>query len=327
MMQPTLPPDPTGATHIPVLLAEVLAGLAIGPGARVIDATLGGGGHTAAILARSAPGGQVLGIDADPAALRRVAERLADAVAAGRLRTAAGNFGNLEQLAIAHDFLAVDAILLDLGVSSFQLETAGRGFSFTLDGPLDMRFDPAQGESAADIVNTWGEEALADLLYRYGEEHKSRRIARHLVQHRPFTTTSALADAVAKAVGGRRGSRIHPATQTFQALRIAVNHELAQLEAVLPQCLRILKPGGRLAIISFHSLEDRIVKRWMQQEAATTIADPMTPAGWRERKPALVLVNRKPIMASEAEIQQNPRSRSARLRIAERITQQDISAM
>lgn len=318
-----LPPDPTGATHTPVLLAEVLAGLAIRPGARVIDATLGGGGHTAAILAQTAPDGQVLGVDADPAALRRVNERLAPAVAVGRLLTVAGNFGELERLANQFDFLAVDAILLDLGVSSFQLETPNRGFSFNLDGPLDMRFDPTSGESAADIVNNWPEEALADLIYRYGEERKSRRIARYLVQHRPLMSTSQLAEAVTKAVGGRRGSRMHPATQTFQALRIAVNQELAQLEATLPQCWRLLKPGGRLAIISFHSLEDRIVKQWMQQAAATTIGDPMNPMGRRERNPTLVLVNRKPIMASDAEIQRNPRSRSARLRIAERIAEAD----
>jgi 16S rRNA (cytosine1402-N4)-methyltransferase len=284
----------------------------------VIDGTLGGGGHTSAILTATAPDGQVLGIDADPAALRRVAERLAEALAHGRLTMVQGNFGAIYQLAQQAGFVSVDALLLDLGVSSFQIETAARGFSFLQDGPLDMRFDPTQGPSAAEIVNTWSEQALADLLYRYGEEGQSRRIARHLIQQRPFTTTGQLALAVERAVGGRRGSRLHPATQTFQALRIAVNQELTQLERALPQCLALLKPGGRLAIISFHSLEDRIVKQWMQQEAAEWVADPAQRSGRRERTPTLAILTRKPITASTAEIAENARSRSAKLRIAQK---------
>jgi 16S rRNA (cytosine1402-N4)-methyltransferase len=310
-----LPPDPIGASHAPVLLAEVMDGLLVGPGMRMIDGTLGGGGHTAAFLQNSAPDGQVLGIDADPAALRRVRERLAEEIAQGRLRLAAGNFGEIEALAQTHGFAAVDAILLDLGVSSFQLETADRGFSFSQEGPLDMRFDPTQGESAADIVNSWPETELADLLYHYGEERQSRRIARYLVQHRPFTTTAHLAAAIERAVGGRRGSRLHPATQSFQALRIVVNRELEQLQQALPQCLRLLKPRGRLAVISFHSLEDRIVKQWMQAEAATSVSDPALLAGHRPRTPTVALITRKPITASTVELQRNPRSRSAKLRI------------
>jgi 16S rRNA (cytosine1402-N4)-methyltransferase len=310
-----LPPDPIGTSHEPVLLAEVMDGLLVGPGMRMIDGTLGGGGHTAAFLERSAPDGAVLGIDADPAALRRVRERLAGAIAQGRLALAAGNFGEIEALAQAHGFTEVDAILLDLGVSSFQLETADRGFSFSQEGPLDMRFDPTQGESAADIVNSWPEKDLADLLYHYGEERQSRHIARYLVQHRPYTTTAQLAAAIERAVGGRRGSRLHPATQSFQALRIAVNRELEQLQQALPQCLRLLKPGGRLAVISFHSLEDRIVKQWMQTEAATSVSDPAQLSGRRPRTPTLALVTRKPITASTVELQRNPRSRSAKLRI------------
>jgi 16S rRNA (cytosine1402-N4)-methyltransferase len=301
------------------MVAEVLAGLALLPGQRVIDGTLGGGGHTAALLEQNGPTGQVLGIDADPSAIRRVQGWLAEAVASGRLQIVQGFFSEMEALALAHRFVPVDAILLDLGVSSFQIETPDRGFSFQLDGPLDMRFDPRQGESAADIVNTWPERDLAELLYRYGEEHQSRRIARYLVQQRPFTTTGELAAAIERAVGGRRGSRTHPATQSFQALRIAVNHELEQIESVLPQTLRLLKAGGRLAVISFHSLEDRLVKLWMQQEAATSVADPASRTGRRDRAPALELVTRKPIIAGDVELQRNPRSRSAKLRIARRM--------
>ncbi len=310
--------DPEQAGHIPVLLDEVLAGLALSPGLLVIDGTLGGGGHTAALLAHTAPTGRVLGLDADPAAIRRVTLTLAAAIATARLSLVQGNFGNLATLATQHGFAAVDAILLDLGLSSFQLETPERGFSFGQDGPLDMRFDPTQGLSAADIVNQWPEQEVADLIYRYGEERLSRKIARYLVQRRPFVTTGALAAAIEQAVGGRKGSRIHPATRTFQALRIAVNEELTQLERVLPQALQLLKPGGRLAVISFHSLEDRIVKQWMQQEARTFVPNKLLPQGGYERTAQLELITRKPIVASETESATNPRSRSAKLRIAQK---------
>ncbi len=312
-------PDPVNAAHVPVLLNEVLESLEIHPGARLIDGTLGGGGHTEAMLNAAAPDGQVLGIDADPAALSRVQIRLASAIASGRLTIAHSHFGQLSEVAIAHHFTDVDAILLDLGVSSFQLETAARGFSFTHDGPLDMRFDPTQGSSAAEIVNTWREQDIADLIFQYGEERQSYKIARYLVNHRPFTTTAQLAQAIEQAVGGRRGHRLHPATQTFQALRIAVNQELTELTTVLPQCLALLKPGGRLAIISFHSLEDRIVKQWLQQEARTYVTDRTTLYGGYERTSTLEIITRKPIIASAAEIQRNPRSRSAKLRVAQKI--------
>ncbi len=305
--------------HVPVLLEAVLEGLQIRPGMRMVDATVGGGGHTEAMLQRSAPDGLVLGLDADPEAIQRVAERLFHAVQAGRLQLVQTNFTQLRQTVHAHHLAPVDAILLDLGVSSFQLDLADRGFSFQQDGPLDMRFDPAQPLSAADIVNTWPEQELADLLYQYGEERRSRRIARYLVRHRPFETTGQLARAVEQAVGGRRGERLHPATRTFQALRIAVNQELAALESVLPQCLAVLKPGGRLAVISFHSLEDRIVKRWMRAEASSFVQDPSHPQGGYEKAPELRIMTRKPIVPDVAEIQHNPRSRSAKLRIAERL--------
>jgi len=308
--------------HVPVLLREVLDGLALRPGACVIDATLGGGGHTAAILERSAPDGHVLGLDADPAALDRVRNQLNAAIETGRLTLVQTPFDQMARVAHQHAITAVHAILLDLGLSSFQLESPARGFSFLRNGPLDMRFDPAQPISAADIVNTWSEQELADIIYHHGEERQSRRIARRIVQARPLYTTHELAAVVADAVGsarrGRRPGRIHPATRTFQALRIAVNHELAQVERTLPQCLDLLQPGGRLAVISFHSLEDRIVKQWMQQEARTYVPDATHPHGGYERNARLQLITRKPITPTPREVEQNPRSRSAKLRIAEK---------
>ena len=311
--------DETGLVHVPVLLAEVMAGLALRPGDRIIDGTLGGGGHTAACLERIAPDGRVLGLDADPAAIERVTRRLADAVQAGRLVPVQAPFETMQDVATAHDFAPVDAILLDLGISSFQLETPARGFSLMHPGPLDMRFDPQADISAADIVNGWPERELADLIFAYGEEHRSRRIARFLVQQRPITTTDQLAAVVERAVGGRRGQRIHPATRTFQALRIAVNRELAQLETVLPQALALLRPGGRLAVISFHSLEDRIVKRWMQAEARNYVPDRTHPQGGITRTPTLRIITGKPVTPTPEEIERNARSRSAKLRIAERL--------
>ena len=311
--------DPPEATHLPVMLQEIVEGLQIQPDLHMIDCTVGGGGHTAVMLEKSGPGGKVLGLDADPAAIRRTTARFADEITEGRLTLAQANFGDLANIAQTRGFTGIHAILLDLGVSSFQLETPERGFSFTHDGPLDMRFDPHQGSSAAEVVNQWPEHEIADLIYQYGEERQSRRIARYLVQHRPFTTTRELAAAVEQACGGRRGSRIHPATRTFQALRIAVNEELSQLERVLPQCLDLLARGGRLAVLTFHSLEDRIVKRWMQSEGSTYVHDEMLLQGGYERQPTLKILTRKPITATDAEITHNPRSRSAKLRIAERI--------
>lgn len=312
-------PGEAGLQHISVLLDEAVDGLDLQPGDRAIDGTLGGGGHTAYLLERTGAGGQVLGLDADPAAIARVTARFPAEIAVGRLILVQTNFGDMAQAAQAHDFDQVDGILLDLGVSSFQLETAERGFSWMMAGPLDMRFDPHQPTSAADIVNSWPERDLADLIYRYGEERNSRRIARYLVAHRPVNTTEELAQMVERAVGGRRGDRIHPATRTFQALRIAVNQELAQLERVLPQSLALLKAGGRLAVISFHSLEDRIVKQWMQSEASDFVHDRAHPYGGTTRTPALRVITGKPMTPSSAEIERNPRSRSAKLRIAARL--------
>jgi 16S rRNA (cytosine1402-N4)-methyltransferase len=305
--------------HQSVLLDEVLAGLKLQSGATAIDCTLGGGGHTAHILAQTAPTGRVLGLDADPDAIKRVAKRFAEEIAAGRLTLVQSPFEDLAEAAEAKGFAQVDAILMDLGVSSFQLDQGQRGFSLLHPGPLDMRFDPEQSPSAADIVNNWPERELADLIYQYGEERHSRRIARLLVQKRPITTTAQLAELVTRAVGGRRGERLHPATRTFQALRIAVNRELEQLSNVLPQALSLLRPGGRLAVISFHSLEDRIVKQWSQAEATDFVQDRMHPLGGTAHTPTLRIVTTKPITPSAAELERNPRSRSAKLRIVERL--------
>ena len=314
-------PDPQASSteHVPVLAGEALQGLGIQAGNLVIDGTLGGGGHAACILQQSAPDGRLLGLDADPAALVRASHRFAAEIEAGRMTAVHANFSDIETVARQHGFVDVHAILLDLGVSSFQLAEPERGFSLQLDGPLDMRMNLDQETSAWDIVNTWPERDLADLIYEYGEERASRRIARLLVASRPIERTQQLAALVERALGGRRGQRIHPATRTFQALRIGVNQELSSLEQTLPQCLRLLRPGGRLGVISFHSLEDRIVKHWMQQEAATFVPDPMHPMGGVPTTASIAIVTRKPLTATDAEREQNPRSRSAKLRIAERI--------
>jgi len=289
-------------THIPVLLEETIEALAVQPGGRYIDCTLGAGGHALAILERSSPGGQLLGIDADPEAIAVARARLEAHKSSTLLVN--DNFINLKTIATKYDFSPVHGILLDLGLSSPQLESSGRGFSFQGDEPLDMRLSPSQEITAADILNTSSEAELARLIRTLGEEHKSRRIARWIVQERPLKTTLELVRAIERAVGSRRG-RIHPATRTFQALRIAVNHELEHLSSALEQATSLLGAGGRLVVISYHSLEDRIVKRFMQEEA---------------RKACLRLVYKKVVTPSLAEVHFNPRSRSAKLRAAECIT-------
>lgn len=295
--------------HTPVLLSEVIAGLAPRSGGSYVDGTLGGGGHALSILAASTPNGQLLGIDTDPAALAAAGARLA--IYSERATLVHGNFRDLSRLAREHSFDRIDGLLLDLGVSSHQLDTAERGFSFANDAPLDMRLDPTEGETAADLVNETPEAELADLIYRYGEEHGSRRIARFIAEARrrqAIRTTSELADLVARALGGRHG-KIHPATRTFQALRIAVNRELESLELALPQAVELLKPAGRIAVISFHSLEDRIVKLFFRAESGY--------GGSGQAR--LQILTKKPIEASPDEARANPRSRSAKLRIAERV--------
>jgi 16S rRNA (cytosine1402-N4)-methyltransferase len=301
--------------HIPVLLEEVLAGLEVQPGGRYIDATLGAGGHAAAILRASAPDGELLGLDADPEAVAFARERLR--TFGDRAILQVWNFRHLNTVAIAQGFEQVDGILMDLGLSSRQLADAQRGFSFSQEGPLDMRLDPSAGPTAARLVNSLSESELAQILWEYGEERHSRRIARAIVANRPISTTDQLADLVAETIGRRE--KIHPATRTFQALRIAVNQELVVLDEALPQARDLLQPGGRLAVIAFHSLEDRLVKRFYQRESRDCICPPEVPFCVCEHQATLRVITRKPIRPTEIEVEQNPRSRSARLRVAERL--------
>jgi 16S rRNA (cytosine1402-N4)-methyltransferase len=305
------------ASHIPVLLDEVLKGLNLHPGQRYIDGTLGAGGHAEAILQTIAPDGQVLGLDADPVALNSARQRLAPYN--DRVHLVNANFSQLATIAHSYDFVPVHGILLDLGLSSMQLGDAERGFSFQHEGPLDMRYDPSGPITAADLVNNLSQSELADLLYRFGEERRSRSIARAIVAARPVRGTQELADLVARAVGGRRGARIHPATRTFQALRIAVNDELETLSSALSEATTILVPGGRLAVISFHSLEDRIVKNYLVQESKDCICPPEQLTCTCGHQATLRIITRKPIIASSDEINVNPRARSAKLRVAERM--------
>ncbi|HEU0164246.1 MAG TPA: 16S rRNA (cytosine(1402)-N(4))-methyltransferase RsmH, partial [Thermomicrobiales bacterium] len=245
-----------------------------------------------------------------------------------RLIPVHGNFGELGELAAERGITDLDGILLDLGVSSFQLDQAERGFSFRFDAPLDMRFDPTQGESAADLVNRMDAEELATLLWRYGEERQSRRIAAAIVDARSgsaIATTSQLAEIISDAVGGRRGRGIHPATRSFQALRIAVNRELEMLDRVLDASLSLLAPGGRLVVIAFHSLEDRIVKRFVEREVATCTCPPDQPVCTCDQVPRLKRIG-KPFKPSERELDENARSRSAIMRVAERLGEDEARA-
>jgi 16S rRNA (cytosine1402-N4)-methyltransferase len=308
---------PGGPQHVPVLYQQVLEGLQPAPGGTYIDGTVGLGGHAAGLLAASAPDGRLLGLDRDPSALALAQAHLAPFGRRAVLRQA--SYTEMAEVAaeVGDDFRAVDGILLDLGLSSLQLDDPARGFAFASEGPLDMRFDPAAPLSAADIVNDWPADELADLLYRYGEEPNGRKIARAIAAARPLSSTRALAQVVEKAVGGRRGERLHPATKTFQALRIAVNGELEAVEAVLPVATSLLKPGGRLAVISFHSLEDRLVKSFFRRQARGE--DDVNVPFPVPFEPVLELVTRKPLTAEDDEIARNPRARSAKLRIAEKL--------
>ncbi len=305
------------APHVPVLLDEVLDIFDPHPGQRFIDGTVGAGGHADAILKATAPNGQLLALDVDPAALNIARQRLAPH--AKRVRLVHANFAQLATIARNYDFLPVHGILLDLGLSSIQLSAAQRGFSFQSEGPLDMRYDPGGPTTAADLVNNLSRSELADLLYRFGEERRSRAIARAIVAVRPLYTTRELADVVVLAVGGRRKARIHPATRTFQALRIAVNDELEVLRDTLSEAPTLLSPGGRLAVISFHSLEDRIVKNYYLQESKACICPPEQPTCTCGHRATLRIITHKPITASSQETRLNPRARSAKLRAAERI--------
>jgi 16S rRNA (cytosine1402-N4)-methyltransferase len=300
-----------------VLLAESIDGLAVRSGARYVDGTLGLGGHAASILAASAPDGELLGIDADPDALVAATRRLAPLGA--RVRLVNGNFRDIAEIATREGFRPVAGVLLDLGVSSLQFSAHGRGFTIRWDQPLDMRMDPRQPTSARDIVNSYAEEELADLIFRFGEERRSRAIARAIVRARPVDTTAHLARVVEQAVGGA-GNRIHPATRTFQALRIVVNRELDSLVAALRAAHDLLEvPGGRLAVISYHSLEDRIVKEFIRRESRDCVCPPDLPVCVCGHRATVRPITRGAVSPSPAEVAANPRARSAKLRVAARL--------
>ena len=308
---------PREADHTPVLAEEVRAGLAVRPGESVIDATFGAGGHSTLLAADLGGSGKLTAIDRDPAA-RAYFEQLEKHVTINS-RLLRGDFGVvLPQLAA--NGVRADAILLDLGVSSMQLDQPERGFSYAADAPLDMRMDPTQEESARDLVNTWSEGDLVTIFRRYGEERYAKQIARAIVRRRreqPFERTGELVDTIKAAIPApARFGEGHPAKRVFQALRIAVNGELDSLSAALPAALEILRPGGRLAVISFHSLEDRIVKRFLRDRERGCTCPPDFPVCVCGHEPELRAVQRRPIRPSEGEVAANPRSSSARLRVA-----------
>lgn len=307
-------PEPEG--HIPVLYQAVLTALNLMPGGHYIDCTLGAAGHAAGILDRSAPDGRLLGLDRDPEAVEIAKRRLAGY--GERAMIQRRSFTELDQALKSVGWQKADGILFDLGLSSMQVDSPERGFSFRYEAPLDMRADPSQDLTAAQVVNQWSQSELADILARFGEERAAKRIAQFIVEHRPIQTTLELADIVERALGRRRG-RIHPATKTFQALRIAVNQELANLEVGLEKAIHSLEHGGRLVVIAFHSLEDRIVKHTLRRESQDCVCPPEQPVCTCEHNARLKLVSRRSIRAEEDEIEANPRARSASLRVAERI--------
>jgi len=305
----------TVPVHKPVLLSETVEVLQAQPGKRYIDCTLGSGGHATAILEKILPDGQLLGIDADPEAIEIAKARLANYRKSTIIIN--DNFANLETICRENNFLPVQGILFDLGISSTQLEISERGFSFQHDGPLDMRFSPTQELTAADIVNILPEDKLSQIIKAYGEEHQSKRIARYIIKSRSISSTHQLASIIQKAVGSRR-TKIHPATKTFMALRIAVNRELENLYTALKQAVNCLDHQGRLVVISYHSLEDRLVKQFMLQESKKCLCPPSIPVCQCGHIPSLKIISKKIITPSLTEIKSNPRSRSAKLRVAER---------
>ena len=305
------------STHTPVMVREVVAALNVRPGGRYVDCTVGAGGHAVAIMEDASPGGSLLGIDRDAAALdeaRSTLERYGDDVLLEQ-----GDFAEIDRICREADFAPVHGVLLDLGLSSLQLDDAERGFSFQREGPLDMRFDREQELTAEQIVNEYAVDDLADVLHRYGEEPQARRIARRIVERRPLRTTTELAKVVEEAVGGRARRQSHPATRTFQALRIAVNQELLSLETALPLAYGLLGDLGRLAVLSYHSLEDRLVKNYIRRESRDCLCPPRQPVCTCGHKAVLRPVDRGAVRPTETEVERNPRSRSARLRVAERL--------
>lgn len=284
----------TEPSHVPVLLDEVLEALNPQPGGTFIDATVGQGGHARAILSRVTPDGRLLGIDRDESNLAIAQKRLIQFGEAAVL--VHDSYANVTSHAYDHGFSGVDGILLDLGFSSAHIEEADRGFSFQNEGPLDMRYDRSSELTAAEIVNTWSEDELAACFRKWGEEPRARDIAKAIIAHRPVETTTELAELIRSVV--KTHGRTHPATRVFQAIRMAVNNELGELEVALPKMVDLLKPGGRLAIISFHSLEDRQVKQFLKSNDQ------------------LALINKRVIVPTQTEIKTNPRARSAKLRVA-----------
>lgn len=309
--------------HLSVLSPEVIEALVAGPGGLYVDATLGLGGHSERILQASEPDGRVLGIDVDPDAIERAQTRLGRF--GSRVSVVQGNFRDLLALAARAGVSEVDGVLFDLGVSSLQLSAAGRGFSFRYAAPLDMRMDPTLEQTAADLVNGLDESELTAMLRQYGEEPAAARISRSLVRQRPFQTTIELADAI-ELIAPRRGARIHPATRTFQALRMVVNAEIESLQEALEACLRLLRIGGRLVVISFHSIEDRLVKGFLRRESRDCLCPPALPVCMCSHRASLRLLSNGTRKPSAAEVATNPRSRSARLRVAERIGSARVGA-
>ena len=311
------------ATHLPVLAEEVMSMLAPVPGSLQIDCTLGGGGHTERILEATDPDGRLLGLDADGAAVARVRERLAPRFG-DRLVLRQANFRQLAEVAPEAGFSDADGCFFDLGLSSFQLADTDRGFGFRAGGPLDMRFDTSRGVPAGELLATLSTDELTALFRRYGEEPKASRIARAIVDARrtaPVGTAEELAALVEQVVppNPRIPRRTHPATRVFQALRIAVNEELEALQAGLAAALDLLRPGGRLVVLSYHSLEDRIVKRFFNAERRGCVCPPEAPVCVCGHEPRLRLVTRPSMTPTDAEVEANPRARSARLRAAERL--------
>ena len=304
--------------HIPVLLEETLYWLAPRPGGVYVDATVGAGGHAEAILERIAPGGRLVGLDRDDAALEAARSRLRRFGEAAVLVRA--NYAAIKEVLATAGLREVDGILFDLGASSMQFDDPARGFSFQVPGPLDMRMDRGQKTTAADLVNGLPERELADLIWRYGEERFSRRIARAVVRARPVTTTVQLAEIVARSVPGRWPRGRHPATRTFQALRIAVNDELLNLDNAIPDAAEVLRGKGRLCAITFHSLEDRLIKHTFLRLSRGCTHPPGASAAVPFGKPCLRILTRKPVTPSRDEVLRNPRARSAKLRAAERVT-------
>lgn len=314
-----------GFSHLPVLYQEIIDALQPTSGGTYVDCTVGAGGHAKGILQASSPDGKLLGFDLDLHALEIARKNLKEF--GNRVFLVHASYvtlhANVEQLG----WHEVNGVLLDLGASSMQFDIPERGFSFSKDAFLDMRFNQDQEQTAADLINNLSEQELIKILFDYGEEKNARKIAREIIRSRPINRTKELSEIIIRAIGPsmlkkkRRYRRhdIHPATRTFQALRIAVNDELESLTKVLPQAIEVLKPGGRLAVISFHSLEDRIVKQFFRRESRDCICPPEQPICTCEHKATIVEINRKPIQPAEDEILHNPRSRSAKLRIVEKL--------